>query len=548
MHSSLSVPPEINQPSYGHILVIGRDPGENEVEQGRPFVGRAGELLDEMLAQAGFRRQDVNIANVVGYRPPQNDFKLHQPNIVYEGVAQLRALVTRLKPSLTITLGNEAAWALVPGWPKGDNIFTATGITDRRGYIWETPYGQVLTTLHPAGVLRKAVPGRYLLATDFRRARRVLRGDLPRDQFPPLRRLDSDEALAHLQKSKLVSWDIETKWGMEGLLCSGFAGDDLQPYVCGNLREFFKYGKRLLTGQHPRLVGHNGPGFDIPAMYKFFGMHVTNYTDDTQQMWWALEPDLAGSEDTDEDDKSVTRHRMTRKGLAFLASLWYNYPWWKNYPDSDHPQHDELMLELNAKDAHVTRRLANDLLRDIDHAGVAAQYRLATNLYPATVEMQLRGIKVDEELRFAREGTLRARSDAAKEVSEAVALKYVTEHQVEAFSKKKKCTCCGGGKKQALHCPICNGAFVQGAPKITLAVAKTNGFKTIKAFRDSWTLPCHTCKGTGKVITYSVNMYSPTQMKKLMYETLGTPKHIWKGKETTDAQALRKVLRWAKNA
>src|SRR5579864_4995186 len=131
------VPPEINSDRSGGILVVGRDPGRDEVEAGHPFVGLAGQLLDTVLSETGLRRADVNITNVVCWQPPGNDFKAHDPEKVAVGVRELHQLLHHLKPRLTITLGNEAAHALIDRWPNGrtqqpgSNIYTASGIQER---------------------------------------------------------------------------------------------------------------------------------------------------------------------------------------------------------------------------------------------------------------------------------------------------------------------------------------------------------------------------------------------------------------------------------
>ena len=111
----------------------------------------AGALLDQALTQAGIRRQDVNITNVVPTQPAGNDFSKHSGDDVAAGLADLAALVRRLKPNLIVTLGNESSFAAVPGWPsRSRSIFGATGISERRGYLWEGIQGtKVLSTLHP---------------------------------------------------------------------------------------------------------------------------------------------------------------------------------------------------------------------------------------------------------------------------------------------------------------------------------------------------------------------------------------------------------------
>jgi uracil-DNA glycosylase family 4 len=524
------VPPEINHPEPGHVLLVGRDPGEDEEREGRPFIGRAGELLDSVLASTGLRRRDCNIANVVGWRPPANDFKAHEFGRVLEGVDQLRQLRTRLRPSLTITLGNEAAYACIPDWPSaGRGILGAKGIEDRRGYFWDTPDGLVLSTLHPAGVLRKQVPGRYLLGMDFRRARRWLAGDLPRDAFPLPIRLTHQGQVEKILHSKLVAWDIETKWDMTALLCSGFCGDDMQPYVAMWGHYFDLYGKQILLSDVPK-VGHNGVGFDVPAMRRFYDLHVQHYHHDTQQLWWALEPDLAGSSDTDEEDKAITANRMTRKGLSFLASLYFNLPWWKNYPPPEDPQHDEKMFVLNGRDAYVTRWLAACMLPEMEAAGCKQQYDLATALYPALVEMQLKGVRVNVELQQHRLSTLQARAEVAKEISAGEGLRYIQREGVAAFARQKRCDCCGGGAVSRQACWRCAGYAKKPGKKIGATLC-----------------PCVRCGGAGKLTTYQFNPYSPAQMKTFLYEAIGAPKNVWNNKITSDATALKKVLRWARN-
>ena len=523
------VPPEINNRAPGGLLIVGRDPGENEVAEGRPFVGKAGELLDQVLAETGFRRRDINIANVCGYRPPNNEFKAHDPLRVEQGIIALHALIRNLKPRLIITLGNEASYAVIDDWPtRGRGIFGAKGIEDRRGYFWDSKYGAILSTLHPAGVIRKLVPGRYLLGKDFKRARRWLKGELSRDSFPVVKRLTQQSQVEWLMRQKLLAWDIETKWDMTALLCSGYCGEDYQPYVAVAPYEFQVYGRQLVAAGPP-LVGHNGPGFDVPAMAKFFKLAVPNYAHDTQQMWWALEPDLAGTSDTDEEDKAIGPARMTRKGLAFLASLYFNLPWWKNYPEPDDPLHLPKMVELNGRDAFVTRWLAECMLPEMRVQKVVEQYKVAVSLYPATVSMQLTGIPVNESLRRERMASLKTRHEAAKRESATPGLAYIEKSQAASFAKSKRCPCCGGGKVLRTACWRCAGLTKKPSKKSNVSLSA-----------------CLRCNGVGKIVTYQFNPYSPVQMKKFLYEVIGAPQHIWKGKITTDATALKKILRWAR--
>jgi uracil-DNA glycosylase len=88
------------------VMLVGEAPGASEDEQGRPFVGRAGKLLDELLAEAGLEREDVYITNVVKARPPDNrDPKAGE---VAHHMPWLEAELALVQPRLVIPLGRHA--------------------------------------------------------------------------------------------------------------------------------------------------------------------------------------------------------------------------------------------------------------------------------------------------------------------------------------------------------------------------------------------------------------------------------------------------------
>ena len=551
------VPPEINQPGPGHILIIGRDPGEREEEEGYPFAGPAGDELDYVLSNAGVRRQDCNIANVVGYRPPGNDFKKHDEGVIKNHQTRLYKLIKRLRPSLIVTLGNEAAYTLVPDWPTaGRGVMGAKGIEDRRGYFWDGPMNTtVLTTLHPAGVLRRMVPGRYLLETDFRRARMWLNGDLPREEFPEHRMMTQADVW-NLEDHKIIAFDIETRNENTQLLCCGFCGDDRVPIV-SHFMDYRKYAAPVLKGRAFKCA-HNGQ-FDIYDLWKMKGTRIRNYGHDTQTAWYALEPELAGRDESGGEGKYEAKGRMTRKGLAFLASLYMNVPWWKNYPPAENPHHMQLMLELNGRDVWVTRELIDSLLWEITQKDVWPQYRLAMDLLKPCLAIQERGLPINEVLREERYRILSERVKEQESLAVTAGLAYIEEHKVESFQDWRKCQCCGGGTKQRIHCWKCSGEEGDRPKKKTEwpehrieAVKKVLGLDkspTVKQLTESL-VKCRNCQadanGRGKVVSYHFNPFSEKQMKDLLYDTLNTPNTVWKGKTTVDETALKKVLQWAK--
>jgi len=129
------------------IMLVGEGPGEQEDLQGKPFVGRAGQLLDRMLAAIGLDRTKVYIANMVPWRPPGN--RDPSPEELAQCTPFLLRQVELVAPRLLVTLGNV---------PTKSLFQTANGITRMRGQWRDLTVGnhpvRALATLHPAYLLR----------------------------------------------------------------------------------------------------------------------------------------------------------------------------------------------------------------------------------------------------------------------------------------------------------------------------------------------------------------------------------------------------------
>ena len=125
------------------IMLIGEGPGQHEDEQGIPFVGRAGQLLDDMLEIIHLDRTKVYIANVVKCRPPQNRDPL---NVEQDAcIGYLRRQVALLRPKIIVCLGRIAAMELIRENFK---------ITREHGQFCEKN-GVLMTAMyHPAALLR----------------------------------------------------------------------------------------------------------------------------------------------------------------------------------------------------------------------------------------------------------------------------------------------------------------------------------------------------------------------------------------------------------
>ena len=125
------------------ILLIGEGPGQSEDEQGIPFVGRAGQLLDDMLEIIGLDRTKVYIANIVKCRPPENRDPLAAEQEAC--IHWLRQQTALLRPKIIVCLGRIAAKAII----KDDFRITAEhGQWFARGGV------QMTAIYHPAALLR----------------------------------------------------------------------------------------------------------------------------------------------------------------------------------------------------------------------------------------------------------------------------------------------------------------------------------------------------------------------------------------------------------
>ena len=125
------------------ILFIGEGPGQHEDEQGVPFVGRGGQLLDDMLEIIGLDRSKVYIANVVKCRPPQNRDPLNVEQDACIGF--LRRQTALLRPKIIVCLGRIAAKAIIKEDFK---------ITREHGQWFHRGGVQLTATYHPAALLR----------------------------------------------------------------------------------------------------------------------------------------------------------------------------------------------------------------------------------------------------------------------------------------------------------------------------------------------------------------------------------------------------------
>ena len=126
-----------------NLMIVGEAPGEDEDAQGRPFVGRSGQLLDRILDSVGLHRDDIYVTNIVKYRPPGNRNPTQPESAASEPL--LLEQIKLIRPQVIATLGNV---------PTQYFLGTKDGITKTHGTWYEWHGLKVFPLYHPAYLLR----------------------------------------------------------------------------------------------------------------------------------------------------------------------------------------------------------------------------------------------------------------------------------------------------------------------------------------------------------------------------------------------------------
>ena len=148
------------------LMLIGEAPGKNEDEQGLPFVGRSGKLLDQLLADIKLTRDDVYITNVVKCRPPEN--RDPTPTEVATCSDFLLRQIELVNPRVIVTLGKFA----MARWFSGMTISKIRGQAISESGRW------IMPVFHPAYVLRTRLTNLPLIRADFAQVEKLLQTPL----------------------------------------------------------------------------------------------------------------------------------------------------------------------------------------------------------------------------------------------------------------------------------------------------------------------------------------------------------------------------------
>ena len=148
--------------SKAKLIFVGEAPGESEDLSGRPFVGRAGKLLDKIIEEMGLKREDVFIANVVKCRPPENRRPTKNEISICEPF--LFKQIDSINPKIIVALGATALSCLLK---------TDDKIGDVRGNFLDYRGRKLLPTYHPAYLLRNPSAKKVVLE-DMKKVMREL--------------------------------------------------------------------------------------------------------------------------------------------------------------------------------------------------------------------------------------------------------------------------------------------------------------------------------------------------------------------------------------
>lgn len=385
--ASTFVPPE--GPLNATIMIIGEAPGAKEDEEGRPFVGGAGNMLNHLLRKAGIDRDSVFITNVIKRRPPKNN--IDHPLARAEIQNNLQALfreIRLVKPRVIVPMGNTALQALGVHHKIGNC----------RGYVIPQRNYKIIPTWHPAYLLRQ-FHEKYTSQKDWEKIKRYSRGaTLPSvvemfDIFPTIEDVERFEMLVSnkVQSGQKVSigLDLETEY-IEGsslntpIKLIGLAISESRAIVVPlinqdgsrywesedhELRAIAAVGN-ILENPNVEIITHNSE-FDITVLLNHgFKIHASMY------------------------DTMIAQHlcyNPSQQSLEYLASIHADVPMWKATAGNS----DKEYREYNARDAAILLRIKKPLDQDIQDCNLRFLCNVIMGAILPTCKMMLNGVAIN---------------------------------------------------------------------------------------------------------------------------------------------------------
>lgn len=400
----------------GGIMVIGEAPGGEEEKTGKVFSGRAGQLLDRKLRDAGLTPESLYVTNVVKCRPPNNRTPERDE---WESCRDyLESEVAAVDPSHVLLLGNSAL----------RTVARTSGITspDKRGVqltVRDPSFSKrfVMATIHPAYVLRN--PGQdTVFSEDIRRFARAIRGEL--QVVPVSRKLVSNarglraviRAVQNLPHGAVVAYDVENRyspweedWSIQVL---GLSWDGKTTYVIPLMhpespyrkrwKDVLRHLKKALERPDLRLVGQNAKhdnvqlaGAGIFLEHSFDIMLAAHLIDENRpkNLGYLSQAYLGADNYKGLDLKPNKILKIPLRELSSYNGLDVGYTW---------QLRPKLIEELKASPRSL--RLFSKLLMPASHV---------------IQQVEMRGMYVDKERLYDRIAELQSHIDTRKELMKA---------------------------------------------------------------------------------------------------------------------------------
>ena len=384
-------------PLTASIALIGEAPGADEVRLNQPFVGKAGQFLDVLLAKAGIDRRHCFITNVVKVRPPNNDLTR---------LGELGTSIEEWIPSLLQELINLPNLKVIV--PMGAKALLAvtelTSIYKYRGSIMAyTPKPGVWTvpTLHPSHVMQRDYKMHMTMTHDLMKAQSISTVGFTRRERTLRIRPSLSEALGYIQqckRSKAFSWDLETFDEQIACIGLGLSAIDAMciPFKSGYSNYWSEGDERLIWSELGELfdsptvvkVAHNAFGFDNFFLSRIYGSQPRAPQFDTRLAHAVVMPELS--------------HK-----LDFLTSVYTDMEYYKDDTKSettgkrfdrsrsDVAYFDKLFL-YNCKDCVATFEVYEQLQEELSSLGMTSFFAgYIQPLYRALFDISLKGASVD---------------------------------------------------------------------------------------------------------------------------------------------------------
>lgn len=381
----------VPQKGTNGVVLLGEALGENEAEEGSPFVGKAGLRLTRLIEWAGFKREDFTIANAVWCRPPGNKLEgqfYEAGAIKHCRTAHWAQIVQAAK--VTVPLGNVPTNALIG----------KKSILTNRGYVWASDIGHVIPTVHPSYIQRGNAKWSAAFINDIQKAVELSKTGLPinfssysLDPSPLAAYRWAQEYVEFLRNNPetYLAFDIETpgkgddeedldsdsdapdkSWHIERI---GFA---YKPYGALSIPwepSYLAAIRTLLSTDGAKVVWN--AGFDVPRIRRA-GVDIKGTIHDGMVAWHILHTDLP-------------------KRLGFVAT--FTCPWqpaWKHLSGAK-------PAFYNATDADVELRSMLRIEHELKKSSLWEVYQKdVLDLEPILVHMQQAGMPVDSDIRLDR--------------------------------------------------------------------------------------------------------------------------------------------------